>query len=51
MKMLYYKTKDELLRLIKEHDLFEENIMLKCVSDFIPYGINTVHKTDFTQPQ
>ena len=48
MKTLYYKTKDELLRLIKEHDLFEENIMLKCVSDFIPrHGINENLRTDF----
>lgn len=34
MKILYYKTKEELLQLIKDHDLFEEQILLKCISDF-----------------
>lgn len=34
MKILYYKTKEELLQLMKEHDLFEEQVLVKCISDF-----------------
>ena len=44
MKILYYKTKEELLQLIKDHDLFEEQILLKCISDF---KRSTQLKSDF----
>ena len=34
MKILSYKTKAELLQLMKEHDFFEEQVLVKCISEF-----------------